>query len=112
MESGLNLYYEGNTVIPPAPGMKRKFKTMNQQEAYLHTGKIMDFEPKVCATSRCIWCQSSFGDRYMVVCPRCRNCQYCGLSSVSMKSCAQCGNHLPEELNVGGDRIVAQAPSE
>lgn len=111
MESGLDLYYKGNTVIPPHPGRKRQFRTINQDEPHLHTGKSMEFKPKVCASSRCVWCQASFGGRYMVTCPRCLNCQYCGLVAGSMKACGQCGNALPDELNVGGHRIVA-TPSE
>lgn len=107
MESGLHLYYEGNTVIPPHPGMKRKYKTMDQEEAYVHTGQVMTYQPKVCATSACVWCNNKFGGRYMTVCNMCHNCQYCGLLSNSLKDCTNCGNSLPEVLNVGGDRFVA-----
>lgn len=107
MEGRLDLYYEGNTVIPPAPGKKRKFKTINQEEPYLHTGKMMEFAPKVCATSKCVWCQANFGGQYRVVCPRCLNCQYCGLVAGSLKQCGQCGNAAPDEINTGGHRFVA-----
>lgn len=110
MESRPDLYYEGNTVIPPHPGRKRKMRTMNQ-EGYVHENKTMPFVPKVCATSSCLWCNKNFGGRYMVVCLACRNCQYCGLlSPTSLKACRLCGNSLPEELNVGGERIVAAPP--
>ena len=107
MESRPDLYYEGNTVIPPAPGKKRKFKTINQEEPHQHTGKVMEYKPKVCATSRCVWCQAYFGGRYMIACPRCMNWQYCGLLAGSLKSCGQCGNALPDRLEVGGERLVA-----
>ncbi len=87
--------------------MKRKYKTMNLPE-FVNTGKTMPYEPKVCATSSCLWCNNYFGGRYMVICFSCHNCQYCGLMSPdSMKACALCGNVLPEELNVGGDRLIA-----
>lgn len=106
MESRHDLYHKGNTVIPPHPGKKRKYKTMQQDEQYKHTGKVMPYQPKVCATSACVWCNTSFGGRYMIFCTSCRNCQYCGLiSTTSMKLCRNCGNALPEELNVGGGRL-------
>lgn len=99
MEDRPNLYYEGNTVIPPAPGAKRKWRTIQQPIAWDFRHKVMPFEPKTCATSRCVWCNQNFGGRYMIVCPRCHNCQYCGLMSTnSMDACTLCGNRLPDEL--------------
>lgn len=98
MENRFRLHYPGNTVIPPSPGRKRQQKTINQV-GYLHTGKIMTYQPKVCAVSRCVWCDANFGEQFRTVCPICRNCQYCGLASTnSLTNCPNCGNHADEVI--------------
>lgn len=59
----------------------------------------MTFEDKVCATSRCIWCEASFGNQFRIVCPVCSNCQYCGLASTnSLVNCSNCGNRMDEGI--------------
>lgn len=99
MESRFRIHHHGNTVIPPNPGRKRKKKTIRDGSTYTHTGKMMTFEPKVCAVDRCVWCEANFGDQMRVICPICMNCQYCGLvSTTSLTECSQCGNHPDEEI--------------
>lgn len=99
MENRFRIYHNRNTVIPPNPGRKRKKKTIRDGPAYVHTGKMMRFEPKVCAVDRCVWCEAGFGGQMRVICPVCLNCQYCGLvSSTSLTECAQCGNHPDDSI--------------
>lgn len=99
MENRFRVHYHGNTVIPPAPGKKRKDKSMRRQRDYTHTGKIMTRADKVCATTRCVWCDVSFGDQYRTICHVCTNCQYCGLASTSsLTVCPNCGNRPDDEI--------------
>lgn len=99
METGSNLYYEGNTVVPPSPGMKRRWRAYKQTDVWDFQEKVMSYEPKICATNNCLWCNQSFDGRYAIICKRCRNCQYCGLrSSTGMDVCRLCGNKLPDDL--------------
>lgn len=98
MEDRFRIYHKGNTVIPPSPGQKRKLRTVTYPH-YLHTGKIMTYEDKVCAVTRCVWCDTNFGDQFRTICPACRNCQYCGLASTnSLSHCLNCGNHPDQEI--------------
>ena len=98
MEDRFRVHHDRNTVIPPSPGRKRMKKTLRDKGVYTHTGKMMTYEPKVCAVDRCVWCEASFGDQMRVICPSCRNCQYCGLVSASMAECSNCGNHPDETI--------------
>lgn len=100
MESRFRVHYQRNTVAAPSPGRKRIKKTM-QQRGYVHLGKKMDYSPKTCATSRCVWCEASFGDQFRTICPVCRNCQYCGLASTaSLSDCSNCGNKPDRGMRV------------
>lgn len=108
MESGLDLYYPGNTVIPPHPGMRRKMKIMRQDD-YVHTDKNMDHIPKTVATSSCVWCNTVFG-QYLTVCLCCRNCQYCGLYVAPGfgQDCPTCQNHPDEQITTDPAVIRAE----
>lgn len=99
MENRSSIYYDLNTVIPPAPGKKRMYKTINQPVDFIFSMKTMPFEPKVCATNRCVWCNHSFSCQYRVICLNCLNCQYCGLlSTTGFSECIHCGNHLDHTI--------------
>lgn len=98
MESRFRVHYDGNTVIPPSPGRKRQQKTF-KQDGFVFTGKNMTYEPKVCATTRCIWCEAEFAGQFRTICTDCHNCQYCGLASMTSNSvCPNCGNHPDDEI--------------
>jgi hypothetical protein len=99
MEDRVDIYYPGNTVIPPHPGVKRRNKVVGDGlERYTFTGKIMTNQtPKVCAASRCVWCGHKT-DHYFITCQNCGNCQYCGMmDNVDPYQCFLCGNYLPIE---------------
>ncbi len=99
MENRFRVHHHGNTVIPPNPGRKRLKKSLRDRKGYQHTGKIMTYEDKVCANTRCVWCEASFGDQFRTICPICRNCQYCGLASTdSLSVCRNCGNHPSDDM--------------
>ena len=107
MESGHDIYYQGNTVKSPNPGRKRKAKVISNTVGYIFNGKLMDRTPKVCAHSQCVWCDFPFGGQYMIICPRCRNCQYCGQYNEYYDKCSHCDNKLPDEIKPEITKLVA-----
>lgn len=106
MENRLNIYYPGNTVKPPNPGRKRRAKVIDPDKLPAFEGKVMDIVDKVCAVSKCVWC--GYGtDQYFITCPRCSNCQYCGLmDNVDAYRCYLCGNSLPEDARTTTVKIT------
>lgn len=98
MESRHRLYYQGNTVIPPNPGRKRLKKNRNVKIGRIIPAyRNIKYEPKTCASYKCIWCDyEAQKDKPIIICPRCRNCQYCGLQQGSGydHECIKCGNRI------------------
>lgn len=103
MEIRLDLYYRGNTVAAPKPSGQRKKKN-KYGLGYVHEGRDPFREEKVCATSRCVWCDWPF-PRYRIVCNNCKNCQWCGYVAYSGVECFMCGNHMPLELLPVSDQL-------
>lgn len=98
MENRPSIYYPGNTVIAPHPGRKRREKVINPDKQPEFEAKDPKPEHKVCATAKCVWCGYSADGQYFITCPRCRNCQYCGMvDMVDPNRCYLCGNYLPED---------------
>jgi len=112
MENRRPIYYTGNTVRPPKIKQKCKDQVKNAGVGFFEhdeKGKLLKnpnkFMVKVCATSKCLWCDTEF-DSYKTICPNCRNCQFCGFYSESVNDCIKCGNHAPDELRIEHKRIV------
>ncbi len=102
METGCPIHYHRNSVIGPHPGDKNR----RRHQAKALQGdelKIMPPETKVCAARECVWCGNAF-KQFMVVCPFCRSCQYCGLASTDLNNCRLCGNAAPDELRYNPPR--------
>lgn len=93
MENGRDIHYDRNTVNSPRPSEKnlrrRREKILNNEVEI----RPMPMEPKIVLHNACVWCNYTQGE-YFAVCPRCRNCQYCGLVSRIRDKCLTCGNHL------------------
>ena len=100
MEDRRTIYYRGNSVIAPHPGLKnrRRRNQMPLKETTLDKElSVTTVEPKVCATSQCVWCDVKF-EKYEIRCRVCGNCQYCGRFCPDRRGCRLCGNQLPDEL--------------
>lgn len=107
MEDGPDIYFSGNTVIPPSPGRKRRAKTLDPPGGYaFFQGRIpQNQEHKICATKKCIWCGLHL-DQFFISCPNCHNCQWCGMIDyVDPYRCFLCGNFLPDELRTIDEAI-------
>ena len=98
MENGRNIYYSGNTLKSPRPSAKNIKRRNAVYNAQLVVQRSIEFKPKIVAHSRCIWCKYKYEDnRFFVVCPRCRMCQYCGLvAEHDLSHCYLCGN-MPDD---------------
>lgn len=105
MENGLSLYYPGNTVKAPNPGRKRRAKVLDPTKLPAFEAKDPKPEHKVCVVSKCVWCGYN-PSQWFITCPRCQNCQYCGLmDDVDPYRCYLCGNYLPEDARTSLDTI-------
>jgi hypothetical protein len=99
MESGHDIYYPGNTV-----GLNPDYHEIWQEIHAIKPGEItfdtskQNPEYKVFATSRCDWCSFPFSGRWLIICPLCGNCQYCGTHSPTGHNCRWCGNEWADEL--------------
>ena len=99
MESGHDIYYSGNTV-----GLNPDYHAIWQEIHALEKGQItfghsgIYPEYKIFATSRCEWCNFPFSDRWLIICPTCGDCQYCGNYCPTGHQCHYCGNVWPDEL--------------
>lgn len=97
MEGRPSLHYKGNTVELPHPGRKRLKKNAAVRfGSVVPTARRIEYDRKVCAAYTCVWC-SYTGDSPMIICIRCRNCQYCGQCQGSGydHECVRCGNFIP-----------------
>lgn len=99
MEDRRPLYYDRNSVAVPKPGASRqnRLRQVGLGRQYTPDKIPQNRDPKVCATLQCVWCGHPFDD-YMIVCPRCSNCQYCGLNTDNFYFCHFCNNKAPAEL--------------
>lgn len=94
MENRSEIHYQGNTVIAPHPSLDNIKRRIGKNWSEV---KQMEFQPKVCATNKCIWCRVFF-DNYQIKCNVCNSCQYCGMIMIDKHKCHLCGNYAPEEL--------------
>lgn len=97
MQSRRSIYYQGNSVAAPRPSKANIARRRAREAAGLNEPKIVDDQPKVCATEQCVWCEVAF-EQYQVRCHVCGLCQYCGAICPSTYGCTTCANILPEEL--------------
>ena len=84
MESRRPLHYKGNTL-----------KKQN----------VDNVGDKIFARSRCNICGHKFED-YSIICPRCKNCQNCGLLNRFSDHCIRCNNKLPDQFKRKRKRFV------
>ena len=100
MENGRPLHYHRNTVNPPAHEANEIEMRRQHKPGVLitHQRYIPKCEVKHYARRQCVWCGVHW-DTYRIVCPRCKNCQFCGLMGGDQYLCHFCGNYLPEELH-------------
>lgn len=96
MSNGSTIYYSGNTISRNISTQSIR-KRIDQVEAVKPMAVIMPIFDKVFATDQCIWCNRKFDD-YQIRCQFCKNCQYCGMITVSDEQCHNCGNHADDEL--------------
>ncbi len=100
MEGRRSIHHHRNTVSPAQPTKKQR-----QARHSGYYGSVVDAGPiipenktvKHCAVLECVWCHFR-SKNYFAVCPRCRNCQICGLLVETGYSCPHCGNILDPEL--------------
>ncbi len=86
-----------NTFPLPHPSKKNLDRRKLQIKTDTFPTKIpTEQESKICLSTVCVWCGKEF-DGLRAVCPRCRNCQSCGLKSQSFKKCHLCNNEDPQE---------------
>ncbi len=97
MQSRRTVHYKGNSVSPARPSKANIKRRQAREASGTNELKVMDGQPKVCATLMCVWCGNSFDD-YAIRCKVCGLCQYCGVLTPDSNGCTTCANILPVEL--------------